>query len=66
MEANNPRFVLRQYAAARAIDRAAANDFAEIEKVLGVLRRPFEEQGFLVTEKYASFPPDWSHELTLT
>ena len=66
MNLANPRFVLRQHIAAGAIERAEANDYSEVRSVLRLLQTPYEEQGFSMAEKYASVPPDWSHQLTLT
>ena len=56
----------RQHIAAGAIERAEANDYSEVRSVLRLLQTPYEEQGFSMAEKYASVPPDWSHQLTLT
>lgn len=44
MDARNPKFILRTHLAQRAIERAAARDGSEAARLLGVLRRPFDEQ----------------------
>ncbi|HEX5632776.1 MAG TPA: YdiU family protein [Gemmatimonadales bacterium] len=44
MDAVNPRFVLRTHLAQRAIDAAARDDASEIDRLLRILRRPFDEQ----------------------
>ncbi|WP_366515677.1 protein adenylyltransferase SelO [Solimonas marina] len=56
MQAVNPKYVLRNHLAQRAIEAAERdNDGSEIERLLTVLRRPFDEQpGF---DAYAAEPP---------
>jgi len=66
MNGANPCFVLRQHIAARAIERAEAGDYNEVQAVLELLRRPYEEQGHALIEKYAMLPPDWAQDLVLT
>ncbi|MFS8087099.1 MAG: protein adenylyltransferase SelO family protein, partial [Acidobacteriota bacterium] len=55
MRAANPRYVLRNWLAQRAIDRAQAKDFSEVDRLLDLLRRPFDDQpGF---DEYARPAP---------
>lgn len=51
----NPRFILRTHLAQRAIERAEQGDGAEVERLLGILRRPFDEQP--EHDAYAAPPP---------
>ncbi len=60
----NPRFVLRNHLAETAIQRAREGDFAEIDRLLKVLQRPFDEHAG--TEADASFPPDWATQLEVS
>jgi uncharacterized protein YdiU (UPF0061 family) len=55
MRAVNPRYVLRNWLAQRAIDRAQQKDFSEVDRLLRLLRRPFDDQpGF---DEYAGPAP---------
>ncbi len=64
MDGVNPKFVLRNYLAQVAIERAAAKDFSEIDRLLTVLRRPFDEQAG--NDAYAALPPDWASHLEVS
>jgi len=51
----NPKFVLRNHLAEAAIERARQGDSSEVQRLLEVLLRPFDEQP--EHEAYAAFPP---------
>lgn len=60
----NPKYILRNYLAQMAIERAEASDFSEIERLLDVLCRPFDEQPD--SSHYAEPPPDWGRRLEIS
>ena len=64
MQRANPKFVLRNHLAQRAIERAQAGDFSETQRLLKVLERPFDEQP--EHEADAGFPPDGAHTIEVS
>jgi uncharacterized protein YdiU (UPF0061 family) len=58
MDAVNPKYILRNHLAQKAIEKAQEKDFTEIAMLLTILENPFAEQ-----DEYADYanppPPDW-------
>lgn len=64
MNAVNPKYVLRNYLAQVAIEKAQQKDFSEVNKLLKILQRPFDEQA--EHDSYAALPPDWAGSLEVS
>ncbi len=64
MLANNPKYILRNYLAQIAIEKAQKKDFSEVVKLLQILEHPFDEQE--ENEHYADLPPDWASHLEVS
>lgn len=65
MKSANPKYILRNYLAQQAIDKAQREqDFSEVENLLHILQTPFAEHPEY--EHYAAFPPDWGKHLEIS
>lgn len=65
MDAVNPKYILRNYLAQIAIDKASKQrDFSEIDRLLALLKTPFSEQPEM--EVYAAPPPDWAGRIQVS
>ncbi|NIA56119.1 YdiU family protein [Massilia sp. TW-1] len=64
MHAVNPKYILRNYLAQVAIEKAQNGDYSEVTRLLSVLERPFDEQP--EHDAYAALPPDWAAHLEVS
>ena len=64
MKGINPKYILRNYMAEVAIQKAEQNDYSEIERLFNLLQHPFDEQP--ENETYAGHPPEWSQEISVS
>ena len=64
MLAVNPKYILRNYLAQVAIEKAQKKDFSEVNKLLQILENPYDEQE--EHEQYAELPPDWAKHLEVS
>jgi uncharacterized protein YdiU (UPF0061 family) len=64
MEQINPKYVLRNYLAQTAIEKAQQKDFSEIDRLLTLLQNPYSDQPGL--DAYAAKPPNWGKHLAVS
>ncbi len=60
----NPRYVLRNYLAQTAIEKAQNKDFSEVDRLFSLLQDPFTEQPGM--DAYALPPPNWGKHLAIS
>lgn len=66
MNKTNPRYILRNWMAQEAIERANNNDFSGVQELLRVLEHPTDWDPEAEQAGYASRPPDWSKSLKVS
>lgn len=64
MKATNPKFILRNYLAQQAIEKAEQGDYSELDNLMTVLSAPYDEHPEL--DRYADLPPDWGKKLEIS
>ncbi len=60
----NPKYVLRNYLAQIAIEKAQHKDFSEVDRLFTLLQTPFADQPGM--ESYALPPPNWGKHLAVS
>lgn len=64
MDRMNPRYVLRNYLAQLAIEKAREGDYSEVDRLLALLSDPYTDKPGL--ESYAAAPPNWGKHLAVS
>lgn len=64
MNLHNPKYILRNYLAQQAIDKAEDGDFTMIDELLQVLSSPFDEHPEF--NQFADKPPYWGKKLEIS
>ncbi|WP_257275944.1 MULTISPECIES: YdiU family protein [unclassified Endozoicomonas] len=64
MKQINPKYILRNYLAQTAIEKAEKGDYSEIDQLMKVLQSPYDEHPDL--GHYAQKPPEWSKKLEVS
>jgi uncharacterized protein YdiU (UPF0061 family) len=60
----NPKYVLRNYLAQLAIEKAQQKDYSEIDRLLTLLHNPFRDQPEM--DGYAAPPPNWGKHVAVS
>jgi uncharacterized protein YdiU (UPF0061 family) len=60
----NPKYILRNYMAQNAIEKAIQGDYSEVDFLLEILQKPYEEHP--QAEHYAGLPPDWADQISVS
>ena len=60
----NPKYILRNYMAQTAIEKAQQGDYSEVNLLLEILQSPFEEHPH--ANHYAGLPPDWAETISVS
>jgi len=60
----NPKYILRNYMAQAAIEKAVQGDYSEVNLLLEVLQSPFAEHP--KASHYAGLPPDWAETISVS
>lgn len=64
MQQHNPKYILRNYLAQQAIEKAQQGDYQLIDQLMTVLARPFDEHKN--AEILAQLPPHWGKHLEIS
>ncbi len=64
MQQINPKYILRNYMAQIAIEKAEQQDYTEIDKIFTLLQTPFDEHTDM--KHYAGTPPDWASQVSVS
>ena len=64
MLARNPKYILRNYLAHQAIEKAENGDYSEIDLLINLLAKPFDEHSEF--ETYSAASPDWGKSLEVS
>ena len=64
MLARNPKYILRNYLAHQAIEKAEKGDYSEIDLLINLLAKPFNEHTEF--ESYSNASPEWGKSLEIS
>jgi serine/tyrosine/threonine adenylyltransferase len=64
MKRHNPKYILRQYLAQKAIENAENGDFSLVHQLHECLQNPFDEQAQF--SEFAKLPPDWASQISVS
>jgi len=64
MRRHNPKYILRQYLAQKAIENAENGDFGLVHQLHECLQKPYDEQ--LEFSEFAKLPPEWASQISVS
>jgi uncharacterized protein YdiU (UPF0061 family) len=64
MNQANPKYILRNYLAQMAIEKAEKNDFSLVNELLQLFSKPYDEQPD--KEAYSLPPPEWGKKIAVS
>ncbi|XP_072710580.1 protein adenylyltransferase SelO-like isoform X1 [Ciconia boyciana] len=62
----NPRYILRNWMAESAVQKANSNDFSEVHLLQQILQHPFQRQQAAEKAGYSLHPPAWAKDLKVS
>ncbi|NXW30367.1 SELO protein, partial [Phaetusa simplex] len=62
----NPRYILRNWMAESAVQKADLNDFSEVRLLQQILQHPFQRQQAAEKAGYSLRPPAWAKDLKVS
>ncbi|MCW8333903.1 protein adenylyltransferase SelO [Vibrio paucivorans] len=60
----NPKYILRNYLAQQAIEKAQQGDYGMVRELAELLKHPFDDQPD--KEAYAKLPPEWGKKMEIS
>ncbi|XP_075561272.1 protein nucleotidyltransferase YdiU [Pelecanus crispus] len=66
MTSVNPRYILRNWMAESAVQKANLNDFSEVHLLQQILQHPFQRQQAAEKAGYSLHPPAWAKDLQVS
>jgi len=66
MQAVNPRYILRNWIAQVAIEKAEEDDFSEVQFLLEIFKNPYKVNQEAEKKGYGSPAPEWSKKICLS
>ena len=66
MQRTNPRYILRNWIAQLAVEKAEDNDYSAFNKIYQVFQHPFTYQDEAETMGFADPPPEWAYRLKVS
>ena len=66
MQKTNPRYILRNWIAQKALEMAEQDDFTEVQFLLELFKNPYKINKIAEQKGYAQKPPGWSKRLTVS